>query len=63
MKPRARRVTIAAAVLGVGVVGALMVAPGPVRDHIQAWHFQLTTKTKTLVPNGRWQESRSPDIG
>jgi len=48
MKPRARRVTIGAAVLGAGVIGALMVAPGPVRDHVEAWHFQLTTDTKTI---------------
>ena len=51
MKPRARRVTIAAAVLGVGVVGALMVAPGPVRDHVEAWRFQLTRETRTFEPN------------
>jgi len=50
MKPRARRVTLAAAVLGAGVVGALMVAPGPVRDHVEAWRFQLTRETETIEP-------------
>jgi hypothetical protein len=51
MKPRARRVTIAAAVLGAGVVGVLMVVSGPVRDHVDAWHFQLTRETKMIEPN------------
>jgi sugar (pentulose or hexulose) kinase len=51
MKPRARRVTIAAAVLGAGVVGVLVVLNwGTVRDHVEAWHFQLTRQTETVEP-------------
>ena len=57
MKPRARRVTIAAAVLGAGVVGVAVVLNWTtVRDHVEAWHFQLTEDTQALVPNPRWQD-------
>jgi hypothetical protein len=57
MKPRARRVTIAAAVLGVGVLGVLVVAHwSMVRDHVEAWHFQLATETEMLEPNPAWSE-------
>ena len=57
MKPRARRVTIAAAALGVGVVGVLVVAHwGTVRDHVQAWYFQLTSETETIRPDATWRE-------
>ena len=49
MKPRARRVTVAAAVLGLTVVAALLVLNwGRVRDHVEAWHFQLTKETETI---------------
>jgi hypothetical protein len=56
MKPRARRVTIAAAVLGGAVVVVLVVAHwDTVRDHVEAWHFQLTRKTATVLPaRGGW---------
>jgi hypothetical protein len=62
MKPRARRVTIVAAALGVGVVGVLVVAHwGAVRDHVEAWHFQLTQKTVTIEPNlGFYVEATLP---
>ena len=50
-KPRARRVTLAAAVLGAGVSGVLVVLNwGTVRDHFEAWHFQLTRETETMDP-------------
>jgi hypothetical protein len=58
MKPRARRVTIAAAALGAGVVAGIVVAPGPVRDHISAWRFQLTRETETAVPDSNWSSPR-----
>jgi hypothetical protein len=52
MKPRARRVTIAAAVLGAGVVGVLVVLNwATVRDHFEGWRFQLTRKTETIDPD------------
>jgi hypothetical protein len=52
MKPRARRVTIAAAVLGAGVVAVLAVANwNTVRDYVEAWRFQLTMETKTIDPS------------
>jgi hypothetical protein len=57
MKPRARRVTIAAAVLGVGVVAVLAVAHwGTVRDHVEAWHFQLTLRTAQINPGEQLHE-------
>jgi hypothetical protein len=52
MKPRARRVTIAAAVLGAGVVAVLVVTHwATVRDHVEGWRFQLAKYTETIEPN------------
>jgi hypothetical protein len=52
MKPRARRVTLAAAALGAGVLGVLMVTHwGTIRDHVEAWRFQLTRETETILPD------------
>jgi hypothetical protein len=49
MKPRARRGTIAAAVLGAAVVAVLVVVHwDSVRDHVEAWHFQLTKETEAI---------------
>jgi len=49
MKPRARRVTIGAATLVALVVAVPVVANwDTVRDHVEAWWFQLTRKTKTI---------------
>ena len=51
MKPRARRVTLAAAVLGGGVVGGLVIVHwGTVRDHLEGWWFLMTTETLTIRP-------------
>jgi hypothetical protein len=54
VKRRARRVTIAAAVLGAGVVAVLVVAHwATVRDHVEASWFQLTRETETIeLPRG-----------
>jgi hypothetical protein len=42
MNPRSRRVTIAAAVLGVAVVGVLVALNwGTVRNHVEAWNEVL----------------------
>ena len=52
MKPRARRITIAAAVLGVTVIGVLMALNwSTVRDHVEAWRFQLARQTTTIEPH------------
>jgi hypothetical protein len=51
MKPLARRITLAAAVLGAGIFAVFVVLNwGTVRDHTGAWWFQLTSKTEMLVP-------------
>jgi len=51
MKPRARRITIGAAAVAVVLVAVLAVAYwATVRDHVEAWHFQLTRKAKTITP-------------
>jgi len=51
MKPRARRVTLVAVALGGAVLGVLVVANwSTVRDHVEAWHFQLTRETETIEP-------------
>ena len=47
MKPRARRVTLAATALGVGVVAVLVVVNwGVVRDHVEGWWFVWATKPR-----------------
>jgi len=52
VKQRAWRITIGAAVLAVVLVAALVVANwGTVRDHVEAWHFQLTSDTVALDPH------------
>jgi hypothetical protein len=62
MKPRARRVTIAAAVLGVGVSGVFVVANwGTVCDHVEAWHFQLMRETRTITSDETWS-FRAPGV-
>ena len=51
MKPRARRITIGAAALVAVIVAVLVVAnKGTVRDHVEAWHIQVTTETERLTP-------------
>lgn len=51
MKRRARRVAIGAAAAGSLLVAILIVANWEVvRDHLAAWHFQLTRETKTIAP-------------
>jgi hypothetical protein len=49
MKRRARRVTIAVAVLGAAVVGVFVVLQ--FRLHLQAWNFQRTRKTVKIEPD------------
>jgi len=51
VKPRARRITIGAAALTVVLVAVLVVACwSTVRDHVEAWRFQMTRETWTLHP-------------
>jgi len=51
MKPRARRLTSAAACLTAGVIVVFVVLNwSTVRDHVEAWHFQLTRETDTTMP-------------
>jgi len=54
MKPRARRITIGAAALVAVVVAVLVVANwATVRDHVEAWHVQLTRTTVIAVAGER----------
>jgi hypothetical protein len=51
MKRRARRAVIGAAALVAALLSVLVVTHwGAVRDHVEAWHFQLTRDTKTIDP-------------
>jgi hypothetical protein len=54
MKRRARRTTIEVAILAVLAVAPVAVLAfahwDTVRDHVEAWHFQLTRETKTADP-------------
>ena len=53
MNRRARRVVIRAAALVVMVVAVLVVTNwATVRDHVEAWTFQLTRETRTIPPKG-----------
>jgi hypothetical protein len=62
MKRRPRRVTIAAAVLGAGVIAVLVVAHwGTVCDHLEAWRFQLSTETETIEPRA-WPGLERPNL-
>jgi hypothetical protein len=52
MKRHARRAVIGAAALMALVVAVLTVANwGTVRDHVEAWRFQLTKVTTTIQPD------------
>jgi hypothetical protein len=52
MKPRARRITIAAAALGVGVLAVFVVLNwSTVCDHLKAWGLQLAKESITIVPD------------
>ena len=54
VKPRALWVTITKAIIEVAVVVVFLVVVlnlSTVRDHLQAWLFQLTRKTETRVPS------------
>ena len=58
MKPRARRVTIGAAVLGAVLVAVLVVSHWSIAcDHLEAWRFQMTRETTTIEP--LWDETRT----
>jgi hypothetical protein len=51
MKRRARRAVLGATALVAVLVAALVVSHwSTVRDHVEAWHFQLTHETKTIEP-------------
>jgi hypothetical protein len=51
VKRRARRVTLAAAVLGAGILAAFVVVNWTtVRDHAEAWWFQSSRQTQEILP-------------
>ena len=63
MKPRARRIMVGVAVLVAVLVVVLAVACwGTVRDHVEAWHFQLTKETKTIEPCPEGMPVRGPSF-
>jgi hypothetical protein len=52
MKHRARRVTIGAAILVVAVLTAFVIIyRDTVRDHLEAWRFQVTRKMHVMMPD------------
>jgi len=61
---RARRAVIGVAALLALVVAVLVVANwGTVRDHVEAWHFQLTRQTETIEPKKGIRLGIVPDGG
>jgi len=51
MKRRAQRLVIGAVAVLAGLVAILVAANwNTVRDHVEAWHFQLTRETETIQP-------------
>jgi hypothetical protein len=52
MNRRGKRLTVGVMVVGLAVVLVLAIAHwGTVRDHVEAWHFQLTRETRTIEPD------------
>ena len=52
MNRRGKQVTLGVMGLGLAVVLVLVITHwGTVRNHVEAWHFQLTTETETLEPH------------
>jgi len=63
MKRCARRAVIGAAALVAALLSVLVVTHwGTVRDHVEAWHFQLTRETKTMEPRPEGMPVRGPSF-
>jgi hypothetical protein len=57
MNRRGTRLTLGVVVVGLAVVLVLAVAHwGTVRDHLEAWRFQLTTETDAIRPDPPYLE-------
>jgi hypothetical protein len=51
MNRRGKRLTLGVMAVGLAVVIVLVIAHwGTVRDHVEAWHFQLTRETESMDP-------------
>ena len=51
MNRRGKRLALGVMAVGVAVVLVLAVAHwSTIRDHVEAWQFQLTTQTETIGP-------------
>jgi hypothetical protein len=49
MKPRAHRAVVVTAAIGMALIAVLVATHwATVRDHVEAWHFQLTRQTETI---------------
>jgi hypothetical protein len=56
MKRRGLRGTLTAAALALAVVAVVVAFNwSVVRDHVEAWHFQLTRETMTVLPDPKRQ--------
>ena len=54
MKRRGKRIAIGVMASGLAVLLVLAIAHWKtVRDHVEAWHFQLTRNTQTIMPDPR----------
>ena len=52
MNRRGKRLTLGVMAVGLAVILVLgIVHRDAVRDHVKAWHFQLTRETRTIEPN------------
>ena len=59
MNRRGKRVTLGVMAVGLAVVLVLGIAHwDTVRDHVEAWHFQLSRQTKTALPDAALKELR-----
>ena len=63
MNRRGKRLALAVAATGLGVLLVLVVYHwGPVRDHVEAWRFQSTRETLRIEPNPIFK-GRPVDLG
>jgi hypothetical protein len=64
MNRRGKRLTLGVMVVGLAVVVGLAIAHwGTVRDHVEAWHFQLTYRNETITPGFRKPTEDQPTVG
>jgi len=64
MNRRGKRLALTVAAAGLAVLLVLgIVHRDAVRDHVEAWHFQLTKETVMITPEAEWKEVGERIVG